>query len=494
LIPKSDRASLAHLLSRFTFGPRPGDIERVLAKGADEWFEQQLQPSSIPDEPGDRALAPYKDALATPLELPRLYAKRGMVLDESESDDEVMDGRRINEMTDFRKLIAHTQMLQLVRHVASERQVQEVMVDFWTNHFNVFARKELVKILAADYVERVIRPHALGRFEDLLIATARHPAMLIYLDNAKSTAPPDPSSRGGKRKKRGITENYARELLELHTLGVDGGYTQADVIEVARILTGWSVQRPKDGALAFMFREKAHDRGEKRVLGRHYPAGGGEKEGITLLRQLAEHPSCAKYLAKKLCERFVADAPPARCIETTAAAYSASKGDIRTMLRAIAGGSDYWATDVIGHKVKTPLEFLVSSLRVLDAKLDPSANLARLSARLGQPLLLQAVPTGYPEAASEWASAGGALVRMNYAVQLANGNLPGVTLDLDKLLPLTLERAALVERVNQIVFAGAGTRHTLSTIEKQISDIDRPEQRRALAVALAIGSPDFQRQ
>ncbi|HEY3234574.1 MAG TPA: DUF1800 domain-containing protein, partial [Polyangiaceae bacterium] len=381
---------------------------------------------------------------------------------------------------------------QIVRQVASQRQVQEVMADFWLNHFNVFARKGLVKLYAADYVERAIRPNALGRFEDLLVATARHPAMLLYLDNAKSSAPPPPGSPAARQHRRGITENYARELLELHTLGVDGGYTQNDVIEVARVLTGWSVSGPEEGDLGYKFRERLHDRGEKIVLGQTYPAGGGEDEGLRLLHQLAEHPSTARHLARKLCERFVADRPPASCVESAARAYLGSNGDIRVTLRAIEESPEFWENR--GNKLKSPLRFVVSALRSVGAKLEPTTHLSNALNRLGQGLLLEPVPTGYPETAEEWASAGSALARMHFATLLGTGRLPGVSVDTQQLFKSAETADQIVVSINDAVLGQSGSPRTVKLLTDQLRGVESPEQRRAVALALALGSPDFQRQ
>jgi uncharacterized protein (DUF1800 family) len=471
--PAPTTSDAAHrLLSRLSFGPRPEDLSKVRKLGALPWLEAQLAPEKIPDARAEAAVAPYRAALLPPLELAEHFSGR-------ELDAEMLPKKLVKEI-DFKELVATAELAELTRHVTSERQVSEVMVDFWTNHFNVFARKGLVKLFAADFVERVIRPRALGKFEDLLIATAQHPAMLLYLDNARSDS------------RRGLNENYARELLELHTLGVDGGYTQADVVEVARILTGWSVRRPRDGGLGFLFRERAHDSGEKTVLGTRYPAGGGQDEGLALLRALARHPSTAAHLGKKLCARFVADAPPKSCIDRVAKAYRDSNGDVRELVRAIVKGPELWAHS--GDKLKTPLEFLASALRALGAEPDGTLGLARVLGGLGEPILLQPVPTGYPEAESAWTSSGALLARMNTATALGAGRLPGVTFDLDRVLPLRDDPDAMVAAVNARVLGGRGSARTLEVMRREASDLPDPDKARALAVALALASPEFQRQ
>src|SRR6266446_1190601 len=282
-------------------------------------------------------------------------------------------------MREFRELGGELQQLAIVRAAVSERQLREVMVDFWTNHFNVFVGKGADRFLLPSYIEETIRPRALGNFADLLIATAESPAMLFYLDNAQSVAPgsaPPPPRRSSFARRRfgmnempqerrqrptGINENYARELLELHTLGVDGGYTQQDIIEVARIFTGWSIEPPERGA-GFVFRDWAHDRGTKHVFGLTFP-DDGKDEGIRLLKFLAEQHATMHHVSAKLCARIVADEPPDGCIDAAVAAWQKTHGDIRAVVRAIVTSPDFWSAQAIGTKVKTPFEFVVSAVR-----------------------------------------------------------------------------------------------------------------------------------
>src|SRR5258705_1662402 len=375
------------------------------------------------------------------------------------------------------------------------------MVDFWANHFNVFVAKGADRFLTPSYIEETIRPNALGRFEDLLIATAKSPAMLFYLDNAQSIAPgaspPVPLStrrRGGTalRVPRGINENYARELLELHTLGVDGGYTQQDVIAVARIFTGWSIERPQRGA-GFAFHEWAHDHGEKQVLGIRIKEGGME-EGIRLLKLLASQHATMHHVSRKLCARFVADEPPDGCIDAAVDAWHRSNGDIRAVLRAIFTSPDFWAPQAQRAKVKTPLEFVVSAIRATGAEPDSTLRLAQVVGRLGQPLYLQAAPTGYPETQAQWVNSGALLGRMNAAVALAAGRLPGASVDLDDVVAATDDDAALVDAVNARLLSGKMSAHTRAVILAQLADVNDPVQARTLAVGLALGGPEFQKQ
>jgi Protein of unknown function (DUF1800) len=475
-VPSHDVGAARHALSRFAFGPTPGQSERVAKLGLNRWFEQQLEPPGTLDPELARALAPYRDGLVPPLELLDRFG---------DSDDEPFRQRVKN--LDVRTVLGSIALAELVRHVESQRQVEEVMVDFWTNHFNVFARKGLVRLFAGDYLERALRPHALGRFHDLLLATAQHPAMLVYLDNARSVV-----SRAGTR--RGLNENYARELLELHTLGIDGGYTQRDVTELARILTGWSVKRPREGAPEFVFRARAHDRGAKSVLGVEFPAGHGEEEGFALFAMLANHPSTARHLATKLCARFVADDPPGECVDAAARAYVASHGEIRAVLRAIFASPSFWSAAERRAKLKSPVELVASTLRALGGHPDGTLRLARALGALGEPLLLEPVPTGYPEAEREWLGASNLLTRMNFATAVASGALPGAQLELDPLLPLELGASELTTRAGELLLGADASPKTLDAVREELAGVDDASERRALAVALLVGSPEFQRQ
>src|SRR5712691_11761300 len=352
------RDSALHALNRLAYGPRPGEVDSVARYGVMPWIERQLDPDHLDDkllqqrehafkildyDRGDLAQR-YRDAQRERQRMQRELAQTG---------DSMRPDKIEGPMREFRELGGELQQLAIVRATLSERQLREVMVDFWTNHFNVFVGKGADRFLLPSYIEQTIRPRVLGRFEDLLIATAESPAMLFYLDNAQSvapgSAPPRPfrpfspffvRRRFGmnempedRRRQRptGINENYARELLELHTLGVDGGYTQQDVIAVARIFTGWSVRRPQRGA-DFEFHDWAHDRGEKRVLGVRFPTGHGEDEAIRLLKLLANHPATMHHVSAELCQRFVKDDPPDGCVDDAVAAWRQSSGDVRAVL------------------------------------------------------------------------------------------------------------------------------------------------------------------
>jgi uncharacterized protein (DUF1800 family) len=446
-------ADASHLLARLSFGARPGEPSAVLAGGLAPWLDRQLRPSTIVDKAGVDALAPFASALKNPDELRA---------DEEDAQRETTKGMAKREH------VLETQMTALARHFASERQVLEVMTDFWTNHFSVSLQKGRVRYLAADFVEKTIRPHALGKFSAMLLATARHPAMLIYLDNAQSVAP-KPGTRPAM-KGRGLNENYARELLELHTVGVAAGYTQDDVLAVARILSGWSVVDDE-----FVFRSRVHDDGIKTVMGKTFAQGRGEPEGVELLEYLASHPATIAHVCKRLCARLVADDPPPDVIAAASAAWTKTGGEIAAVVRAIVAEPAFWAASVRGTKLKSPLELVVGSLRAVGATVD-GVGPARMLARLGQPLFAAPAPTGYADASSAWLSTAATLERMELALALAAKRIPGVQIPND---------ASLDDRLAP---------ETRAVIERRTRGIPSMEQRRVLALALALASPEMQYQ
>ena len=517
----TSRDSALHVLQRLAWGPRPGDIERVTRMGVRRWIDAQLAPERLSDARADATIARFAVLETDAAELGRRFVaarrererlQRELGAESMAAGDSMLPrgDRRGGQFAELRRLGGEVQQLAVVRAAVSERQLYEVMVDFWTNHFNVFFGKGADRYLLPSYIEHTIRPRALGRFEDLLIATAQSPAMLFYLDNVQSVAPGSRppqldrlARRNGpradslrellaERMPRGINENYARELLELHTLGVDGGYTQRDVQEVARILTGWGMQRPAQGA-AFEFHSWAHDAGEKTVLGVRFPAGRGMDEGITLLKMLAAHHATMHFVSAKLCARFVADEPPDGCIDDAVDAWHASDGDIRAVLRAIFQSPDFWSPRAVGGKVKTPLEFVVSAVRAVGAEPDTSLRLAQVVARLGQPLYLQSAPTGYPETQADWVNSGALLQRMNVAVGLAAGRLPGVTVNLDALVPAG-DAAGLIATLDQRLLGGRMSEQTRAVLLRELADVTDPDRARAYAVGLTLGGPEFQRQ
>jgi len=388
------------------------------------------------------------------------------------------------------ELIAQLMTQKLLRAVYSERQLEAVLVDFWYNHFNVAMTDPRIRTYLLSYERDAILPGVLGNFVDMLVETATHPAMLLYLNNAQSTA--DETARttldasmerrrplsfrggrtgegrygesrfsggamraGSRRGQTGLNENYARELLELHTLGVDGGYTQEDVIEVARAFSGWSVMpmgpegdKPRErfaqmqrqgidlGFLLdgnFLFRADAHDAGRKTVLGRQLPAGRAMEDGIEILQMLAAHPETARHLARKIAVRFVSDEPPQSLIDRLTKTFLASRGSTASVVRTLAYSAEFWSQDSLRQKIKSPFELAVSSIRALDAEITDPYFTVRWVERMGQPLYAYQAPTGYPDRAEAWVNTGSLLGRMNFGLSLASGRIPGVEFDLAAL-------------------------------------------------------------
>ncbi len=500
------RDSARHALNRLAYGPRPGEVDRVAAMGVMHWIDQQLDPTRLPDRVLAGREREFRILSTDDAELAQMVREQRQerIRRPQERDSGMMGPGNQGDQTGERlRIAAQLQQLAVVRAVLSERQLQEVMSDFWLNHFNVYWAKGADRFYMASYVEQVIRPRVFGKFEDLLVATAQSPAMLFYLDNWESVAPgaaPPAVARGlvpdsmRRRLPTGPNENYARELLELHTLGVDGGYTQQDVIEVARLLTGWSIARPAQGG-HFQFNEWAHDYGAKTVRGVRYPAGHGMDEGLRLLHLLAMDPATMRHVSHQLCARFVTDDPPDGCVDDAVQAWRQTDGDMRAVVRAILRSPDFWAPQAFRAKVKTPLEFVVSAVRAVGGDPDSTPRLAQVVTQLGQPLFLEPSPAGYPESQQEWVNSGALLHRMNAAVALAAGRLPGVSVALDGLVPRSTDPDSLIEAVDaRLLGGGLLTAHTRDVLRHQLQDITNPASARTLTVGLALGGPDFQRQ
>jgi uncharacterized protein (DUF1800 family) len=537
-----------HVLSRLTFGARPGDYERVREMGVDRWIAMQLEPRHIDDPTPAHLLRSFETLRLSTSELFRRYPLPAQA---QSSADSAAARRAIRES---QRLVAELQTARVIRAVTSERQLEEVMVDFWLNHFNVFANKGPERYYLAEYEREAIRPHALGSFRELLEAVAKSPAMLFYLDNWQSSVEDgrprlaDPRQAGIRRIRRrpgrqqrardsleaiiarlprGLNENYARELLELHTLGVDGGYTQEDVVNVARAFTGWSLERPREQG-GFVFRPVMHDAGEKVVLGNRLAAGRGMEDGEQVLDIVARHPSTARHIATKLARRFVSDQPPESLIDRAAETFTQTDGDIRETLRTIITSPEFFSATAYRAKVKSPFELVVSTLRALNAEPDTTVRTARVIAALGQPIYLHQAPNGYPETGDAWINTGTILNRINFGLAVAAGRMPGISLNRWPAAA-ELQNASRVEQIDGVIDALLGgevspdTRRILdsgvnpmlnvSGADTLIVDLDSPDEedemqrprRRgrqapieldglAEVLGLALGSPEFQRR
>jgi len=640
----STKAAL-HALNRLTFGPRPGDVERVRAMGVDKWIDEQLHPEriddtavearvsglltlkmktqdivknfpppqvikaidegkmSLPSDPKERAI--YQAELANYRERKEMKAEKGADQDGSansnpqqlspeervarrdarlqaeEQADTLLDmsaderyqailrmspderravaknldpDSRERMMSDFspkqretvQATIANPQQVvalelqegKLLRAIYSERQLDEVMTDFWFNHFNVFINKGADRYLITAYGRDVIRPHALGKFKDLLEATAKSPAMLFYLDNWLSvgpnsavalnaphrnpnrvrvargpfggpmivTRPPrqqNPQRQAANKKRQGLNENYGRELMELHTLGVNGGYTQRDVTEVAKVFTGWTIQQPRKGG-DFEFNERLHEPGPKYVLG-HKVKEHGEKEGQEVLELLAKQPATAKFISRKLAMRFVSDDPPQALVDRMADTFLKKDGDIRQVLLTMFHSPEFWAPEAYRAKVKTPLEFVASAVRASSADVSNALPLVQTLNRMGMPLFGMQPPTGYSMKADAWVNSAALLSRLNFALALGGGRLKGIQVDAARVLPqgVPADPDATLSALENELLAGDISRNTHDTILKQMNDpqvtgrrLDDPQRpaQAGILAGLLLGSPEFQRR
>jgi len=406
---------------------------------------------------------------------------------------------------------------KLYRAILSNRQLEEELVDFWYNHFNVFLDKGADRFLVPSYERDAIRPHVLGHFRELLESTATNPAMLFYLDNWESVAP-DTQRRpaAANRPVRGLNENYARELMELHTLGVDGGYTQKDVTEVARCFTGWTIRAPQAGG-GFFYNDKVHDKGQKVVLGVVIPAGGGREDGEKVLDILAKHPATAKFVSRELAQRFVADNPPPELIDRMAKTFQKTHGDMREVMKTMLRSPQFSSQGAYRAKIKSPFEMIASAIRATGAELDYAFPLAQQIAQLGEPLYRKLEPTGYSSVNAQWINSAALLARMNFALALTSNRVPGVKIDPDHFT------ADPAQMARQMLFTDASPQ-TRAAIEKalekqqaasQAADAASPAKRggrdqkpkavppppsaaagstSALVAGLLLGSPDFQRR
>ena len=443
------------------------------------------------------------------------------------------------------RIIAELSMAKMARAVYSERQLQEMMVDFWYNHFNVYASKGADRWLITEYERDAIRPHAMGKFRDLLGATAKSPAMLFYLDNwlsadpaawqklqqemqerrqfgrggfgrgpfgkprfpqrdpASNGNPAEPNAKAKERQERGLNENYGRELMELHTLGVDGGYTQGDVINVAKAFTGWSIWQPRRDP-EFFFAERLHDASVKTVLG-HQIRYGGMKDGEAVLDILARDPHTAHHISYELAQRFVSDTPPAALVDRMAQTFLKSDGDIREVLRSMIYSPEFWSREAYRSKIKTPFELVASATRAVGADVSVPLMLVQWTNRIGQPLYQCEPPTGYSDKADAWVNTGALLNRMNFSLALTSNHLRGAQVNIDSLFgsEMAADPHATLARAIRLFLGGQASQETRDTLEKQMDDPqilqatldDKVKQVNAGMIAgLVLGSPEFQRR
>lgn len=587
----SDEARIVHALNRLAFGPRPDDVEAVRRIGLQRWIDQQLHPETIDDsaleaklstlsmlrlpssqlrlayeadsaafirllvqqKPSDQAMnsqamnGQEMNGADKETDAPAMSQRPGRPRNKGKTGNALISLRGLDEAglkppqrellrrlqeNDVRRgtsLQAVGELLnaKIARAAESKKQLQEVLVDFWSNHFNLDVKKGFVRTAKIVDDREVIRPHVLGRFRDLLGASAKSPAMLFYLDNFRSTrAVPmgaRPQQRANAKKMRGgVNENYARELMELHTLGVDGGYTQQDVQEVARCLTGWTFDRNSG---EFTFKPFLHDGGEKTVLGHKIAAGGGIGDGEQVLDILALHPATARHLSRKLCVRLVSDDPAPALVERVAQAYLQSSGDLRQTVQSIIESPEFFSASTVRSKIKSPFELAVSAVRALDgsvvipnasrpfgrlrlvadggSSVNPNSNrpnrggrpsLAQSIAGMGQPLFSYQAPTGYAEDSRSWVSTGSLIARLNFMLALSGGQIANVEVEPQKLLDgVAAEDAdAVLNRLSARLLNGQMSPATRATLKKQMAPGTPADAIKM--TALVLGTPEFQRR
>ena len=489
----TERQAAAHLLNRFTYGPKPGDVDVVVKMGLEKWFQKQLN-SNLPDDSLKSILSQFDAIDLSNMQTAEKFPKSATVLRMAIKDG-YLDKDSINkgDKKDYReKLGAYMDIKgikppkelfrqfisqKIYRATYSNNQLKEVLTDFWFNHFNVSLTKNDCAMYIPAYERDVIRPNSLGKFSDLLLATAKSPAMLFYLDNFSSSGAneqmnpqmseammnniKDPKKKEAltkfqaNKKNQGLNENYAREVMELHTLGVDGGYTQTDVTQAAKVLTGWTcypidengpgatyrkvIDRIGEDQLAekgfihegdFMFVPNRHDTGEKTVLGKYFAANGGYKEGVDLLEMLAHHLSTAKFISKKLAVRFVNDNPPQSLIDKMTKTFLEKNGDIKQILITMVNSPEFWNKEALIEKTKSPFELAISALRALDATITQPYQVYNWVDKMGQKMYYYQAPTGFPDKGQYWINTGALLNRMNFGLALTSNKIPGVKVDL----------------------------------------------------------------
>jgi uncharacterized protein (DUF1800 family) len=523
----SEKEAILHALNRLGYGPRPGDSERVKRMGLENWIGLQLHPEKISEPALQARLAQLPAANLNSQQLLAAYPqpdvaakKMGISVEEyrkqMDAEAHPPQGVRPKPSKLPQEALSELQQAKALRAIYGERQLQEQLTGFWFNHFNVFANKDLDLWLLASYERDAIRPRVLGRFRDLLGATAKSPAMLFYLDNYLSADPQAAQRLKGRPQKlrsrqnaelppvgrRGLNENYGRELMELHTLGVDGGYTQQDVIEVARCFTGWTIRNARTNP-EFAFDERVHDPQPKRVLGRKIHAGG-IRDGEEVLDLLARDPHTAHHIALELAEHFVSDNPPGVLVDRMAAAFRKSGGDLREVMRAMIYSPEFWSRAAYRAKIKTPFELVVSSARALGADVDTAVPLVNWVTRIGEPLYQCLPPTGYSDKASAWVSAGALLNRLNFALALAGNRVAGSQVQIAPLLGTEAEADPYqaLERAVSVFLAGQVSTSTRSTLERQSADPQTVQIKSGgirqvnlgTITGLVLGAPEFQQR
>jgi uncharacterized protein (DUF1800 family) len=566
----TEEQKIAHVLNRLGFGARPGDVEKVKAIGLEKYIDQQLSPASINDAVSESKVKNLEIFNMTTAEVFEKYPNPGALLralegrqnnqqnnqQQAGTPEQMTEKERQERQQKIREYYAKydlrpaNQMLpqivsnRVLRAVYSERQLQEVMVDFWQNHFNVFSGKAAVRWYIPSYERDVLRKNALGNFKDLVVGTAQHPAMLFYLDNFESISPNAQQNRGGngqriqqilrrggvlnpqgqmpprrggilnpqgqmpprpqaqlprpqqqQQQRRGINENYARELMELHTLGVDGGYTQKDIVEVAKAFTGWTIADARGYRRAaareitgmenrqierlqrmagipddlesgqFYFNPRWHDDSPKTVLGQTVNEGG-IKDGLKVIDILVKHPSTAKFIAKKLAVKFVSDNPSDGLVKRVAEAFTKSSGDIKTTLRALFTDKEFFAPENYRAKIKTPFELAVSSIRALGGDTQGGPAMLAMLNKLGEVPYGYQAPTGYPDTAEDWVNTGALLERLNFAIAVASNRIPGTRVDLRSFDPK--DRAKLLDHAITNILGGEISPTTKATLQKQM--------------------------
>jgi uncharacterized protein (DUF1800 family) len=566
--------AILHALDRLAYGPRPGDVERIRKMGLEKWVDKQLDPNSIDDSALDERLTSYPTVTMSPQQLLASFPERnqtirntGITKEEYEQQmkdkqrdavaqvkmtgDENLDraNQQLAKLQGPGRMLAELSMAKLDRAVYSDRQLEAIMEDFWFNHFNVFASKGDDRWLLTYYVRDTIRPHTMGKFQDLLLATAKSPAMLFYLDNWMSVdptafalaqqeknggrraryqgafaggMPPTPGTFPGptmdpnnpqqqeqmrkqqaNRQERGLNENYGREVMELHTVGVDAGYTQQDVIAMANCLTGWSISEPRKDPV-FEFKPEFHAQGMKVVMGHEFNYGG-EKDGEEALKMLANNPHTAKFISTKLARHFVSDNPPQALTDRMAQTFESTGGDIRSVLKTMIYSPEFWSKDAYRSKVKTPFELVASTARALGADLQVSLPLTQWVGRMGEPLYMCQPPTGYSDKAETWVNTGALLNRLNFAVSFAGGHMIGTQVRLAPLFgqDASTDPSMALTRAIDIFLDGQIAQGTRETLEARLADpqilqasLDDPVKHvnEGLISGLVLGAPEFQRR